>query len=87
MALNAVTDVPADFSLVLQHVSPLAPLVFLMLLYCTGLLLVLGNIYFLYSCHCGVTLLVPLNVWCIFPLSLPIVVLSGLDWEVSDLCP
>ena len=72
-------------SLVLQHVAPLDPLVFLVLLYCTGVLLVVGHIYFLCSGHGGVASLVTLLFWCIFSLSLLMAELSGLDWEVYTL--
>ena len=72
-------DVHADLSLVLQHVAPLAPLVLLVLLYCTSVLLVVGHIYFLCSGHGGVASLVPLIFWCILPLSLLMVEFSGLD--------
>ena len=79
-------DVPADFSLVLQHVTPLAPLLFLALWYCSGVLLVVVHICFVCSGHSGVASLVPWMFWCIFPLSLMIMELSGLDWEVYALC-
>ena len=80
-------DVTEYLSIVLQHVAPLAPLVFLVLLYCTVMLLVVGNIYFLFSCYNGVASLVTLTFWYIFTLSLLMMELSGLDWEVSALCP
>ena len=83
---NLLDDVPADLLLVLQHVAPLAPLLFLALWYYTGVLLVVGHNCFLCSVHGGVASLVPLVCWCIFSLSLLMVELSGLDLEVSALC-
>ena len=80
-------DIPVDFSLLLQHVAPLAPLVFLVRFYCTGALLVVGHIYILCSGHGGVDSLGTLIFWCIFTLLLLMVELSGLDWEVYALCP
>ena len=74
-------------SLVLQHVAPLAPLVFLVILYCTGVLIVVGLIYSLCSGHGGVASLVSLIFWCIIPLLLMMVELSVLDWEFSAVCP
>ena len=50
------------------------------------MLLVVGHIYFLFIGHGGVASLVTLTFWCIFPLSLLMVKLSGLDWEVSSFC-
>ena len=79
-------DVPADLSLVLQHLAPLAPLLFLELWYCIGVLIAVGHTYFLCSGHGGVASLVPLIFWCIFSLSLIMVELYGLDCDVSDLC-
>ena len=60
---------------------------FHVLWYCTGVLLVVGHIYFLSSGQGGVSSLVPSIVWCIFPLLFLIVELSGLDWGVFALCP
>ena len=79
-------DVPAYFSLVLQRADLLDPLLFLAIWYCNGVLLVVGHIFFLCSGHGVVASLVPLIYWCIFPLSLMMVELSGLDWEFSALC-
>ena len=84
---HLIDGVPEYFSLVMQHVTPLAPIAFLVLLYCTGVLLVLVHVYLLCRGHGGVASLVSLIFWCIFPLSLLMVKLSGLDWEVSDICP
>ena len=50
------------------------------------MLLVVGYICFLFSFPGDVDSLVPLIFWCNFPLSLLMVELSGLDWEVSDIC-
>ena len=80
-------DVPAYFSLVLQRTALLAPLLFLALWYCTGVLIAVGHICFLCSGHGNVSLLVPLIFWNIFPLSLRMVEFFGLEWEFSDLCP
>ena len=79
-------DVSTDLSLVLQHVAPLAPLVFFALWYCTGVLPAVGHTYFLCSGPYGVALLVPLIFWCIFSLLLLMMELSGLDWEVFAFC-
>ena len=50
---HLLDDFPEDLSLVLQHVAPLAPLMFCVLLYCTYVLLVLGHIHLLFSGHVG----------------------------------
>ena len=46
-----------------------------------------GAVCFLCSGHGDVDSLVPLTFWCIFPLSLLMVELIGLELEVSHLCP
>ena len=79
-------DVPADLLLVLQHVAPLAPLLFLALWHCTSVLLAVGHTCLLCSGPGGVASLVHLIFWFIFSLLLLMVQLSGLDWEVSALC-
>ena len=81
-----IDDVPADLSLVLQHVALLAPLLFLALWYCTSVLPVVGHTCFLCSDPGSVASLAPLTFWCIFSLLLRMMELSGLDWEVSALC-
>ena len=65
----------------------LNPLFFPALWYCNGVLLVLGHICLLCSIHGGIASLVPFIFLFIFTLSLLMVELSGLDWEVSVLCP
>ena len=79
-------DVPEAFLVVLQHVVPLDPFLFPAIWYCTDVFLVVGHIYFLCSGHGSVTSLVPLIFWFIFPLSLLMAELYGLDWGVSGLC-
>ena len=53
-------DLTADLSLVLQHVAPLATLLFLALWYCNGVLPAVGHTCFLCSGAGGVASLVPL---------------------------
>ena len=81
-----IDDVPVYFSLVLQHVAPLDPLLFLVLWYCTGLFPELGHTCFLCSGPNGVASLVPLMFLCIFSLLLLMTELPELDWEFSVLC-
>ena len=80
-----IDDVPAYFSLVLHYAALLDPLLFLALWYCTGVLLAVGRTCFLCSVHGGNVYLVPLISWCILPLLLIMVELSGLNWEFSAL--
>ena len=81
-----IDDVPADLSLVLKHVAPLDPLLFLVLWYCTVVLTAVGNTCFLCSGPGGVASLVPLIFWCIFSVFLLMVELSGLEWGFYALC-
>ena len=53
---HLIDDVPADLSRVLQHDATLAPLLFLALWYCTGVLPVVGHTCFLCSGIGGVFL-------------------------------
>ena len=79
-------DVSTDLSLVLQHVAPLAALLFLALWYCTGVLPAVSHTCFLCSGPVSVASLVHAIFWCIFALLLLMMELYGLDWEGSDLC-
>ena len=63
---HLLDDVPGGFLLVLQHVVPLASLLFLELWYCTGVLPPVDHTCFLCSGPGGVASLVPLIFWCIF---------------------
>ena len=82
---NLLDDVPADLSLVLQHVAPLDPLFLLALWYCTCVLLAVDHTCLICSGHGGAASLVPLIFLCIFPLLLMAVDSYGLDLEVSAL--
>ena len=65
---HLLDDVPADLSLVLQHAELLVELLFLVLWYCTCVLLAVGHICFLCIGHGGLDSLVPLILCCIFTL-------------------
>ena len=71
----------------MQLSALLNPLLFLALCYCNGVFLAVGHTCLLCSGHGGISALVPLNFWCIFPLWMLMVEFSGLDWEVSALFP
>ena len=62
--------IPADLLLVLQHVSPLDPLLFLALWWYTGVFLAVGHTRFLCSGPVGVTSLVTLVFGVFFPCQL-----------------
>ena len=79
---HLLDDVPIYFLLVLQRAMLLDQILLPALWYCTGVLLVVGNICFLYNGNGGVASLGLLMFWCIFLLSLLMSDLSGLDWEV-----
>ena len=83
---HLLDDIPAYLLLVLKHVAPLAPLLFLEICYFTDVLTMVGHNCFLCSVPGGTASIVPLFCCCIFSLLLLMVELSGLDWGFSALC-